>query len=63
MENMDKHHFFRVATGGLGKYSIGGYGQIGVYRFIIVNIFVTNVGHSPESSSTIPAHTLSPVNL
>ena len=29
---MEKHPFFRVAIAGLGKYCMGGYGQIGVYR-------------------------------
>ena len=27
-----KNMFFRVATAGLGKYRMGGYGRIGVYR-------------------------------
>ena len=29
---MEKWLFFRAATAGLGKYSKGGYDQIGVYR-------------------------------
>ena len=29
---MEKRLFFRAATAGLGKYSMGGYGRIGVYR-------------------------------
>ena len=29
---MEKTLFFRVATAGLGKYCMGGYGRIGVYR-------------------------------
>ena len=29
---MEKRPFFRAATAGLGKYSTGGYGRIGVYR-------------------------------
>ena len=29
---MEKRPFFRAAMAGLGKYRMGGYGQIGVYR-------------------------------
>ena len=29
---MEKQLFFQAATAGLGKYCIGGYGRIGVYR-------------------------------
>ena len=29
---MEKRSFFRAATAGLGKYHMGGYGRIGVYR-------------------------------
>ena len=29
---MEKRPFFRAATAGLGKYHMGGYGRIGVYR-------------------------------
>ena len=29
---MEKRPFFRADTAGLGKYSTGGYGRIGVYR-------------------------------
>ena len=36
-ENMEKWLFFRAAMAGLGKYCMGGYGRIGVYR---VNIIV-----------------------
>ena len=31
-ENMEKRLFFRAALAGLGKYRMGGYGRIGVYR-------------------------------
>ena len=31
-KNMEKRLFFWAATARLGKYSTGGYGQIGVYR-------------------------------
>ena len=31
-ENMGKRPFFQAAMAGLGKYSMGGYGRIGVYR-------------------------------
>ena len=31
-KNMEKRPFFRADMAGLGKYSRGGYGQIGVYR-------------------------------
>ena len=30
--NMEKRPFFRAAMAGLGKYRMGGYGRIGVYR-------------------------------
>ena len=29
---MEKRPFFRAAMAGLGKYHMGGYGRIGVYR-------------------------------
>ena len=29
---MEKWPFFRAATAGMGKYCMGGYGRIGVYR-------------------------------
>ena len=29
---MEKQPFFRAAMAGLGKYHMGGYGRIGVYR-------------------------------
>ena len=29
---MEKQLFFRAAMAGLGKYHMGGYGRIGVYR-------------------------------
>ena len=29
---MEKWPFFRAATAGLGKYCMGGYGRIGIYR-------------------------------
>ena len=32
MENSGKRPFFRADMAGLGKYSMGGYGRIGVYR-------------------------------
>ena len=31
-KNMEKRPFFRAAMAGLGKYHMGGYGRIGVYR-------------------------------
>ena len=31
-KKMEKRPFFRAAMAGLGKYSTGGYGRIGVYR-------------------------------
>ena len=31
-KNMEKQLFFRAAMAGLGKYHMGGYGRIGVYR-------------------------------
>ena len=31
-ENMEKLPFFRAAMAGLGRYHMGGYGRIGVYR-------------------------------
>ena len=31
-KNVEKRPFFRAAMTGLGKYHMGGYGQIGVYR-------------------------------
>ena len=32
MEKYGKTAVFRTATAGLGKYHMGGYGRIGVYR-------------------------------
>ena len=32
MENSGKNAFFWADMAGLGKYSMGGYGRIGVYR-------------------------------
>ena len=31
-KNVEKRRFFRPAMAGLGKYYMGGYGRIGVYR-------------------------------
>ena len=31
---MEKRPFFRADMAGLGKYSTGGYGRIGVYRVL-----------------------------
>ena len=31
-KNMEKRSFSRAATAGLGKYCLGSYGSIGVYR-------------------------------
>ena len=33
-KNMEKQPFFRTAMAGLGKYHMGDYGRIGVYRVI-----------------------------
>ena len=33
---MEKWPFFRAATAESGKYSMGGYGRIGVYRVKII---------------------------
>ena len=38
---MEKRPFFRAAMAGLGKYHMGGYGRIGVYR---VNLYYSK-GH------------------
>ena len=40
---MEKRPFFRAAMAGLGKYHMGGYGRIGVYRvktalFVFINM-------------------------
>ena len=35
---MEKRPFFRAAMAGLGKYSMGGYGRIGVYRVVHVPV-------------------------
>ena len=34
MEKYEKPPFFQAAMAGLGKYHMGGYGRIGVYRVI-----------------------------
>ena len=34
VENLEKRPFFRADMGGLGKYSMGRYGRIGVHRVI-----------------------------
>ena len=36
---MEKRPFFRADTAGLGKYSTGGYGRIGVYRVNLMYYF------------------------
>ena len=33
---MEKRPFFRTAMAGLGKYHMGGYGRIGVYRALLL---------------------------
>ena len=35
-KNMEKRPFFRAAMARLGKYRMGGYGRIGVYRVKLV---------------------------
>ena len=35
-KNMEKRPFFRAAMAGLGKYHMGGYGRIGVYRVNVI---------------------------
>ena len=37
---MEKRPFFRAATAGLGKYHMGGYGWIGVYRVKVYQMSV-----------------------
>ena len=39
-KNMEKRQFFRAAMAGLGKYRIGGYGRIGVYRVNIKCLYM-----------------------
>ena len=39
---MEKQPFFRAAMAGLGKYHMGGYGRIGVYRD---KLQITDGGH------------------
>ena len=34
---LEKRPFFRADMAGLGKYSMGGYGRIGVYRVRLYN--------------------------
>ena len=48
---MEKRPFFRAATAGLGKYSTGGYGRIGVYR-------VNPMRHSNQLTSILNHNTL-----
>ena len=40
MENSGKMAVFRADMAGLGKYSMGGYGRIGVYRVMGEQIMV-----------------------
>ena len=40
MEFLEKRPFFQADMAGLGKYSTGGYGRIGVYR--VNNYYLTN---------------------
>ena len=45
-KNMEKRSFFRAAMAGLGKYHMGGYGRIGVYRvktYVFVVRFILEV--------------------
>ena len=37
MEMLEKRPFFWADMVGLGKYSMGGYGRIGVYRVMILD--------------------------
>ena len=39
---MEKRSFFRVAMAELGKYCMGGYGRIGVYRVNLIDEPVHN---------------------
>ena len=64
---MQKRPLFRAAMAGLGKYHIGGYGQIGVYR---VNHYVrgdvkipTYKPHTNHKRSSVRSHTLAPTSI
>ena len=37
---MEKRPFFRAAMAGLGKYHMGGYGRIGVYRVKVLTSII-----------------------
>ena len=39
----DKRQFFRADTAGLGKYSMDGYGRIGVHRVNLIRIVVRQI--------------------
>ena len=45
---MEKRPFFRADMAGLGKYHMGGYGRIGVYRVNKISMYnkeISNVSH------------------
>ena len=44
---MEKRPFFRAAMAGLGKYRMGGYGRIGVYRVEVMNCEIKTNKHQP----------------
>ena len=51
---MEKRPFFRADMAGLGKYCMGGYGRIGVYRvkFKVSLIDAKSVSFYPSSHSS-----------
>ena len=50
MENLP---FFRAAMAGLGKYRMGGYGRIGVYRAKIQHLLHKSINESSKPIFTM----------
>ena len=48
LEKLEKQPFFWMATAGLGKYRMGGYSQIGVYR-----VEIPRFTQNPNSSMIV----------
>ena len=51
MEYFEKRPFFRADMAGLGKYNMGGYGRIGVYRVKEEASSSKSVGKASSSKS------------
>ena len=49
---LEKQLFFRVDMAGLGKYCMGGYGRIGVYRVIIFRLGLNTICNTKNRGRT-----------